>query len=252
MYEDNEELNDLNSLKLWDNERGRYESLKDYSTASEDGAVEVVFRNLERRLIEEIGKADMVFGCVAWLTSGPILAVLARKKGVLIVVQKEDFLRPDLGPPNERERHRRRRLRQLYGRLRPIEGHLFQGTWLEPLWHYQGAFSDAVRCVGNDNRDRRPAFPRAHHKFVVFARYGERPSVHPGIPSEDCWLAPEAVWTGSFNFTKNAGCSLENALIVRDRRIVRAYVQEFAQVAAVSEPLDWTSSWSQPQHFLGT
>jgi len=59
-------------------------------------------------------------------------------------------------------------------------------------------------------------------------------------------------WTGSFNFTKNAGYSLENALIVRDKRIVSAYVNEFAQVAAVSEPLDWETSWSNPQHFIGS
>jgi hypothetical protein len=194
----------------------------------------------------------VVFGCVAWLTGEPILSALAEKKGVVIIIQKEDFLRPDFGMPKKKEKEWRQRLRRLYGRIRGIEGHLFEGTWLEPLWHYQGAFAEAVRCVGNHNKDKRSAHPRSHHKFVVFARYGEEPSVHEDIPSEHCWLAPEAVWTGSFNFTRNAGYSLENALIVRDKRIVSAYVNEFAQVAAVSEPLDWETSWAQPQHFIGT
>lgn len=130
MYEDNKTLCDLNDLKLWDNDEGRYESLKDYSTVSGEGAVEVVFRHIEMRLIEEIRKADMAFGCVAWITSEPILSALAEKKGVVIIVQKEDFLRPDFGMPKERERKWRERLRRLYGRIRGIEGHLFEGTWI--------------------------------------------------------------------------------------------------------------------------
>ncbi len=211
MYEDNKTLYDLNNLKLWDNDESRYESLKDYSTVSGEGSIEVVFRDIEKRLIEEIRKADMVFGCVAWLTSEPILNALAEKKGAVIIIQKEDFLRPDFGTPEEWEKKWRQHLRQLYNQIRSIEGHLFPGTWLEPLWHYQGALAEAVRCVGNHNGDKQSAHPRAHHKFVVFARYGEEPSVHEDIPSDHCWLAPEAVWTGSFNFTKNAGYSLENA-----------------------------------------
>jgi hypothetical protein len=252
MYEDNETLNDLNDLKLWDNDRSRYRSLKDYSTLSEEGTIEVIFRQIEKRLIEEIRKADMVFGCVAWLTSEPILNALAEKKGAEIIIQKEDFLRPDSGLPNQQEKKRRQRLRRLYNRIRAIEGHLFGGTWLEQLWHYQGAFAEAVRCVGNNNKDKQPAYPRAHHKFVVFARYEEQPSIYDDILGEHTLLVPEAVWTGSFNFTKNAGCSLENALIVRDKRIVSAYVNEFAQIAAVSEPLDWKTNWAEPQHFIGT
>jgi hypothetical protein len=38
----------------------------------------------------------VVVGCVAWLSSRSVLEALARKKAVAIVVQKEDFLRPDL------------------------------------------------------------------------------------------------------------------------------------------------------------
>jgi hypothetical protein len=62
--------------------------LADPSTRSADGSVEVVVRNVEQRLIAEITSATIVVGCVAWLTSGPILDALARTQGVSIVVQK--------------------------------------------------------------------------------------------------------------------------------------------------------------------
>lgn len=39
--------------------------------------------------------------------------------------------------------------------------------------------------------------------------------------------------------------------IVRDKRIVSAYVNEFAQVAAVSEPPEWETSWANLQHLSG-
>ncbi|MDW7691574.1 hypothetical protein R9C00_17495 [Flammeovirgaceae bacterium SG7u.111] len=60
--------------------------------------VEVYFRELEANLIEKIKefKNGLVFGSVAWLTSFNILDALAQCENVQIVVQKEDFLRPDL------------------------------------------------------------------------------------------------------------------------------------------------------------
>lgn len=55
----------------------------------------VFFRDLKTRLIEQINRADYVFGCVAWLTDHDILTALGKKRGVQLLVQKEDFLRPD-------------------------------------------------------------------------------------------------------------------------------------------------------------
>src|SRR5712692_3136819 len=75
--------------------------LADHSTVSIDGKILVFFKNLEDHLIRFVQEADVVVGCVAWVTSEPILKALAKKKGVSLVVQKEDFLRPDL-PPNDR------------------------------------------------------------------------------------------------------------------------------------------------------
>lgn len=231
-------------------ERGFGVGLADYGTSS--GSVEVVFRDIENRLIREIDRSDVVFGCVAWLTNKRILQALARVQ-CCIIVQKEDFLRPDTGSKGLR-------LKSLYGAIRNSFGR-FQ------LWHPLGETSygkapdlDGVRCVGNHNASRAPAFPRSHHKFVVFGHRREDPREGSSIETYgrvewapiDQTFSFDRVWTGSFNFTQNAGHSLENALIVSDTRVTRAYLGEFAQVAALSEPLDWESEWCAPEWRLGT
>ena len=60
--------------------------------------IEAYFDDLEGNLIEKIlqHKEGIIFGCVAWLTSEKILAALAQCNNVQIIVQKEDFLRPDM------------------------------------------------------------------------------------------------------------------------------------------------------------
>lgn len=59
------------------------------------GNVTVFFRDLKRHLIESIKKYDMILGAVAWITDYEILEELSKKKS-LLVIQKEDFLRPDM------------------------------------------------------------------------------------------------------------------------------------------------------------
>lgn len=207
-----------------------------------DGDVEVVFRHLDRRLIALIEEADYVVGCVAWLTHPDILDALAKKQLVCLVVQKEDFLRPDLDTADKWRADLRRRYRALrcccdrWG---------FPGLVRELSMCADGSI-DAVRCVGNHNADKHPAFPRAHHKFVVFGKLSQS-------SREDHvdWL-PYAVWTGSFNFTKNAAASLENAVVLRQPKIVAAFAAEFEQTVALSEPLDWEWEWMTPEWRIGT
>lgn len=58
---------------------------------------------------------------------------------------------------------------------------------------------------------------------------------------EGAWpYEPYAVWTGSYNITRNGNASLENALFVQDARLAEAYCDEWAQLVEVSESLDWT------------
>ena len=84
-----------------------------------------------------------------------------------------------------------------------------------------------------------------HNKFMVFAKI---------LMDEhgNHLYHPYAVWTGSFNFTKNAGMSLENAVYITVPNIVKAYLKEFEQIAALSEPLDWDSEWMSPEWWIGS
>jgi hypothetical protein len=220
--------------------------VRDNSTASVDGTVNAYFRDLEDRLIQHIREADMIVGCVAWFSNENILNALSGvKHGVAIVVQKEDFLRPDLGADS----NWKRKLRSLYGALKAVGqascywqgliGNLSLGGWPE---------IDPVRCVGSYNRERRPAFPRMHNKFLVFCK----PEFQPEGGAASFRPNPYAVWTGSFNLTHNAALSLENALFITDSRIVEAYYREWEQIQAISEDLKWDSDWVEPEHRIGT
>lgn len=238
----------LNHLRL-PTAGGGGTSLRDYGATS--GNVEVVFRDLEERLVQEIQGADFVVGCVAWLTNRRILEALGEVE-CCIIVQKEDFLRPDIsGSKTE--------LQALYNL---ILNRRHRGEFWFPLsemsTHGDNGI-EGVRCVGNHNASRSPAFPRAHHKFVVFGnrRPTERLEVDvdedaPSWCNLDCEFSFDRVWTGSFNFTHNAGASFENALLVRDYRIARSFLGEFAQLAALSEPLAWDSDWCAPEWRLGS
>jgi hypothetical protein len=244
---------DLNALGLA-TDTAEVQPLVDPSTRSVDGSVEVVFRNIEQRLIEEIKATELVVGCVAWLTSGPILDALAEIQGVSIVVQKEDFLRPDVGAPGRESW--KRWLREKYDRL-PEGPHRYEyeGTALSSMNMLGDPTMECVRCLGNHNTDRRAAMPRAHHKFLVFCDYtGGKVEQLPGggRSLQGGRVVPRKVWTGSYNLSKNAGLSLENAVLLTDESCVRGYYAEWGQLAGLSEPLDWTSKYVQPDLRIGT
>jgi hypothetical protein len=242
----------LNDLTI-DVDREEPMRLADHG-CSDHAHVEAVFRNLDRRLIAEIEAADYVFGSVAWLTHRDIIAALAKKTGVCIIVQKEDFLRPDSAGYAGKQRLRQQ-YASLLGLIRYEFGLIGQlSVCLDPTL-------DPIRCVGNLNTDKSPAHPRAHNKFVVFAKSAkcsgcsmcEEPrSRPPSYHLDDKGWELTSVWTGSFNFTHNAVNSLENAVIIRSSKISRAFYNEFQQIAALSEPLDWETNWAAPQWRIGT
>lgn len=214
-------------------------------------SVSVYFRNLEDKLIDCIGKWDVVVGCVAWLTNERILDALSNV-GCAIVVQKEDFLRPDIGSNSGWSY----KLREMYERLSfPVDRYHVNGT-VGRLSVLGDPVIQGVRCVGNYNYEKKPAFPRMHNKFLVFCTVTEYE-----IPAKSddefggdyFWsLNPECVWTGSFNFTQNAIASLENAVILRNPLVAKAYYNEWSQIEAISESLDWDSVWCAPEWRIGT
>ncbi len=234
-------MNNLNNFQL--NNDGNFDTnLSDHSVETAIG-VSVYFREIENRLLKHIEDADAAFGAVAWLTNDAILNALASLSNVSIIVQKEDFLRPDTGASDDWKAE----LRKKYSKLRcNLNRYAFKNI-LSSMSVACDPSIDAVRCVGNHNRDKKPAFPRMHNKFLIFA------NVLPASNEyESEIIEPYAVWTGSFNFTKNATNSLENALYITEPSIVKAFFDEYGQIAAMSEPLDWTSDWAEPEWRIGT
>jgi hypothetical protein len=230
---------DLNCHHLADYE------LRDFTTRSRPNSVHVYFRETDHGLLRRLQEEPaVVVGCVAWLTEPRILHHLSRMSGASILVQKEDFLRPDAGSS-------RASLRRMYDMLARAGGNGGAVTgqdcpWLR--WLPDGSPSEdrrlqGVRCVGRISRGGKTA-PRMHHKFLVFCSRARD-------ADGDIVLNPYAVWTGSFNFTVNATNSLENAVYIEDERIAEAYFGEWAQLAAISEPLDWEHEWIAPEWTVG-
>jgi hypothetical protein len=220
---------------------------EDYSTRSENA--EVFFKNLEQHLLEQIAAASYVVGCVAWFTLPRVWTALTTKRAASILVQKEDWLRNDF---DEKGRSVGAKS-DLFSKISQLPR--FNSRWFDfdnrlsfgDGWERDGdgwssiekLILDPVRCVGPSSKDRTANHPRMHHKFLVFCRPEKKAEDQYGTPR---WVAhPYAVWTGSFNVTSNATRSFENALLLRDELIAAAYMKEWAQLMAFSEPLNWTS-----------
>jgi len=195
----------------------------------------VYFRNLVPSLVSHIDQADVIMGCVAWLTHPEVLDALIGKE-TAIVVQKEDFLRPESVSNDDLKVA----LKAQYGRLSCLLPRYVFSNMIGGLSTSADPSIDPVRCVGNFNRDQTPSFPRMHNKFLILAKLVDQ------IPR------PYAVWTGSLNLTACSTLSLENAVVLNNAQIVNAYYQEFGQIWALSEPLNWEAEWIAPEFRLGT
>lgn len=248
----------LNLLKI-DTDKGPLD-LTNYNVNLDNAAfekAEVYFRNLDSALIQKIieFRDGLIFGSIAWLTSDIILDALAQCENVQIVVQKEDFLRPDINSPKNISVWKQK-LRKKYSALK------FSITRYEcqkPICDLSilgDPNVDPVRCLGNHNASKKYAMPRAHNKFLVFCEFVKRPPVKRNSLKENVQYRAVAVWTGSFNLTKNAAMSFENALYIEERsganKVIDSYLKEHHQIFALSEPLDWTSNYVEPEYRIGT
>lgn len=89
---------------------------------------------------------------------------------------------------------------------------------------------------GARNSAKTAAFPRMHNKFLVFCK--------AAVTNDESTYEtydPYAVWTGSFNLTRNASNSLENAVLIRDEEISTAFLEEFGLIFGLSESSIGTS-----------
>ena len=211
--------------------------------------VKAYFGELATPLVYHISQSQFVVGCCAWITHERVIESLGGvRDGCQIICQKEDFLRPDAMS----DRGWKSRLHGLYSTLScRITRHECAREAIFPMLSYCADSGEMtpVRCVGNHNSDRHPAFPRMHHKFLVFCDVVE-------FDSEDPWFQlqpkPKAVWTGSFNPTANGTRSRENAIVVESESIALAYFREWYQMFAISESLEWESKWCHPEYRIGT
>lgn len=238
------------SSQLWNlNELAPYEKDGKYArpqSSATCGNVTAIFDDLKETLIAEIQRWPAVVACVAWLTEFEILNALATRDAVQIVLSKEDFLRPDVGGMQKEK------LRAAYLRLKfPFSRY----DELPQVFHLSCASDpciEPVRCCGvfDTNRSR----PRQHNKFAVFCdlEIDELVSEFTGEPYTLRRLIPRTVWTGSFNWTVNATLSFENAVLIRDEQIANAYFAQWGHILAVSERLDWTSQYAEPEWTTGT
>jgi hypothetical protein len=186
-----------------------------------------VFRNIEQEIIEQIKKHDIIVGCIAWLTSIPILEAL-QGRSVQFIVQQEDWLRPDSSEWSLS------RQRSLYQTLSGIEN-----TYASASYGWCGSVQP-IRLSGKPKAKNR-SNPRMHHKFILFGNYG---------PYE-----PTLLWTGSYNFTANAAKSLENGLFIKCPEVVNAYWLEWRQILLSSFRIEdkwWGESygWSSDDDCL--
>jgi hypothetical protein len=237
------------------------------SVSFDAAAGEVHFHDLESALISEIEREPIIVGCVAWLTNERILKALATRTTVSVIVNKEDFLRPDKGTWSQQK------VKRLYAAL-PSGERTSMGCW----YSFNGDTKlDAVRCAGIYG-DRKSVPPRMHHKFLVFCRYvnqkilfsasgeeisrcaasdipdnwyedGETPGTYFGFERD---LKGISVWTGSFNLSENGTRSLENAVVLRSPEVAAAYLSEWRTIVGISEPLDWESAYVDPEWRIGT
>ena len=206
----------------------------DHSTASEHVDVEVFFRNLKERLLEQIAAANMVIGAVAWITDLDILAALAQKE-TLIVVQKEDFLRPDL--KSTLSDSDKAMLQGAYEALRPFDGrNVPVGPFDQALNPDMLSHLAPVRCFGYCVPTQMYRIPKMHNKFLAFLQHDEYYDTYQ----------PKSVWTGSLNLTAMSLSSLENAIVIHDPKIAEAYICEAQIIYLRSDPLDWKSHWVNP------
>lgn len=216
------------------------------------------FDNLEQILISKIEQYPIIVGCVAWLTNENILKTLSTRERVSIIIQREDFLRPDSGYWSSKK------LKTLYNQLPDgvkQPGHSWEG-WGDIIHSLNSSSpweSAPIRCLGNLNTDKNPAFPRMHNKFLVFCEWHYPNSDDIDLddyPSGWVEVMPKAIWTGSFNLTDNATKSLENAVYIEDSEIVNAYYNEWQYIFGLSEAIEagfWDIAWESPDYFrVGT
>ena len=86
-----------------------------------------------------------------------------------------------------------------------------------------------------------------HHKFLVDCSLEDDNEMRLANSSPRKKLVAKRFWTGSYNFSKNAQCSLENALVCEDKKAAECYFWMWQRIYAMSESLEYASSNPEPE-----
>ena len=199
-------------------------------------SINVFFDNLQKILIEYINKATYIIGCIAWMTNDDILHALREKKGIKIIVNKEDFLK---GESDIGQKPFYCSMRAIYEELPNLSNaicplckpeknnikHLHECGHLSSIFHLSNVAKDdnAIMTFGIVN-----SFSKMHHKFLLFF---------------DDKMNSMGIWTGSYNLSNNANNNLENAVYICDNKIFQKYLSEFALIYKYSEHYKWTCGY---------
>ena len=179
---------------------------------------------LRTAAVNYISGSDIIVGSVAWMTDPAIMEALSQRF-VALTVQKENWWKKT-----------DRRGQRLAAGYASLVGGLPASAFPEPLASKGDVLLAPIACVGYAGST--PFAPLHHHKFLVRCH------------AEDGKLVADALWSGSFNLTKNASEGFENAVEIHDPIIADAYLHEFALMAAMSEPMNWRMAAPDP-HGLG-
>lgn len=237
----------LPSLNKFRNMDQKIDLSIDHSTTNDESdvnqQVDVVLRNLKHHLLDYIRDSSLVFGCVAWLSDDDIIFQMGGK-GLGVVVQRDSF--------NES-------LIRSYSLIPCPRLQLNQSKLSEIVFDFNDESDPIVvnqlmnqrlgevRCIGYPlNQLNQSALntgvPLMHHKFLIS-------SSNFSIIGSELRVKVDAVWTGSFNFTTNGNRSLENAVILKQAKVLRAYVGEFINLFfSCSEALTEATQLFQLSH----
>ena len=224
------------------------------------GDFEVVLRNLKGRFVDLLDEARrdglVCTGVFYRLTEPEVLESLATLP-TSIVVQKDGCWRAagdSMSQPGWKHL-----LRSDYddiagsGEQHPLFQRQHCPSPLGDVGLLEGQTISGIRCFGlaNDSgADEKSPVPILHHKFVIFSELTDAGEPEPGDvtdPSGNVTWRPRILWTGSYNPTRLASRSLENAVIIRRKDVAVQFLLAWAKIMAISEPLDWTDPGLNPQ-----
>lgn len=211
-------------------------NFKQYEVNAESRGARLIFSDIKKHLLDFIEEAECVVGCVAWITDKDIIDALSKKRCISIIVQKEPLYHQES--------------RTWLNKASKGKGEKIKANMLELLIYYLDGNGNALeeldrfRCVGYTKKEG-IVLPLMHHKFLVSCelKVGGKDEK---IQNQELKLVPKKFWSGSYNFSVNAGNSLENAIVGSDKVFASSFFWMWQRIYTISESLESKSKIVSP------